>query len=72
MYSLAHIKHYATKSTEEFSNKLIKGAVYSNNTNNKNYMVGRILYYYFYFNKITRRKIELFEKKLNITLNYGK
>ncbi len=67
-YSIAHIKHYATKSTEEYCNKLKKGNAYSNNSI-KNYIIERIKNYYFFLNKITAKKIKLFEKNLNLTLN---
>ena len=67
-YSFAFIKHYATKSTEEFADKLVRGAVNSNNTLNKSYWVKNINIYYFLFNKKNKEKINLFEKKLNINL----
>jgi hypothetical protein len=69
-YSLAHIKHYATKSTEEFAEKLLKGAANSNNTLNKSFWIDNINNYYFLFNIKNKDKINLFEKKLNISLNY--
>ena len=69
-YSIAFIKHYATKSTEEFAEKLLKGAVNSNNTLNKIYWVNTIKNYYFILNKKNKDKIKLFEKKLNIKINY--
>ena len=69
-YTIAFIKHYATKSTEEYAEKLLKGAVYSNNTLNKTYWVNMIKNYYFIFNKSNKDKIKLFEKKLNIKINY--
>lgn len=71
-YSLAYIKHYVTKSTEEFADKLLKGAVNSNNTLNRSYWIDKINNYYFFFNKKNEDKINLFEKKLKIKLNYFK
>ena len=68
-YSFAFIKHYATKSTEEFIDKLLKGTVNSNNTLNETYYINMINNYYFYFNRVTKDKISLFERKLNIKLN---
>jgi len=68
-YTIAFIKHYATKSTEEYAEKLLKGAVYSNDTLNKTYWVNMIKNYYFIFNKRNKDKIKLFEKKLNIKIN---
>ena len=67
-YSMAFIKHYATKSTEEYIEHLIRGGGCSKNQNNKKFMINRIKSYYFLFNKITNKKINLFEKKLNINL----
>ena len=67
-YSIAYIKHYTTKSTEEFADRLIRGTVYSKNTSNEDYMVQRLKIYYFLFNKINKIKIEVLEKKLKINL----
>lgn len=67
-YSMAYIKHYATKSTEEYAAKLLKGGGCSKTTSDKKYIIGRIKNYYFFFNKVTNKKIELFEKKLNISI----
>ena len=68
-FSFAFIKHYVTKSTEEFADKLLKGAVYSNNTLTKSYWIKSINRYYFLFNSKSKDKIHLFEKKLHIKLN---
>ena len=61
-YSIAFIKHYVTKSTEEFIEKIQRGDVFLRV--NQNYLIERIKNYYFLFNNITKNKIELFEKKL--------
>lgn len=68
-YSIAYIKHFVTKSTEEYADKLIKGTVNSKQANTNKLKIRRIKKYYFLFNKITRKKIDLFEKKFNIKLN---
>lgn len=65
-YENAFIKHYATKSTEEFINKIKRGTVYSNGKY-INYLKYRIRKYYFLFNKYNLRKKIFFEKRLNIT-----
>jgi len=65
-YSVAFIKHYATMSTEEFIIRLIRGTVNSNEEKNY-YLKYRIKNYYFLINKRTKKKYELFKKKLNYT-----
>lgn len=65
---MAYIKHYATKSTEEYIDHLIRGGGCSKNQNNKKFMINRIKSYYFLFNKVTNKKIHMFEKKLKINL----
>ena len=67
-FSFAFIKHYATKSAEEFADKLLKGTVNSLNASSKFYYIKRINNYYFLFNEKSKAKIDLFEKKLNIKL----
>lgn len=67
-YSVAYIKHYTTKSTEEFAERLIRGTVNSKNTSDNEYIILRLKLYYFLFNKITKKKIELLEKKLGLKL----
>ena len=41
-FSFAFIKHYATKSAEEFADKLLKGTVNSLNTSSKSYYIKKI------------------------------
>ena len=65
-YYTAYIKHFATKSTEEFIERVIKGTVYSNQTSE--YINFRIKQYYFLFNKFNKEKKFMFEKKFNVTL----
>ena len=67
-YSKAYIKHYATKSTEEFIERIIRGAVLTKNTSKK-YIIYRIKYYYFLFNNLNSEKKNFFERKLNISLD---
>ena len=59
-YSSAYLKHYATKSTEEYIIKLFKGTVNSKFTLNKETIIFWIKNYYFLFNKITKKKINIF------------
>ena len=66
-FTIAYIKHYATKSTQEFCERLLRGAVLTK-LNSTNYMKYRIKSYYFLINKITKKKIKLFEKLLKIKL----
>ena len=56
-YTSAYIKHYATKSTEEYIIKLFKGTVNSNITLSRDSVIFWFKNYYFLFNKITRKKI---------------
>lgn len=62
-YSSAYIKHYATKSTQEYIIKLFKGTVNSNITINRDSIIFWLKNYYFIINKITRKKI-LFLKRI--------
>lgn len=66
-YSIAFIKHYTTKSTEEYVEKLNKGDVYENY--NKRFVAYKIKHYYFLFNKYTKEKIELIKNKLKFKIN---
>lgn len=62
-FSVAYIKHYITKSTEEFIERLKRGNVRF--IVDKNYIKYRIKKYYFFFNKITKKKLNLFKKAFN-------
>ena len=62
-YSIAHIKHYSTKSTEEYLIKLFKGNVFMSNFLNIGYLNFWINKYYFLFNKKTKKKL-LFIKRI--------
>ena len=66
-YSNAFIKHYTTKSTEEYIEKLNKGDVYENS--DIYYVTYKLKYYYFLFNKINKKKIELIKNKLKYKIN---
>ena len=63
-YSIAYLKHYITKSTEEFIERINRGDVRINKTDK--YIKKRIYNYYFLFNNITKEKINLFKKRINI------
>ena len=69
-FSLAYIKHYITKSTEEFAEKLKRGDVLLK-VNDK-YIRNRINNYYFIFNTKTKDKIKLFNVKLQYKNNTKK
>ena len=60
-HSIAYIKHYLTKSTEEFIERINRGDVFS--IINNNYINDRINKYYFLFNKKTKEKLNLFQQK---------
>lgn len=66
-YSNAYLKHYATKTTEEYIEKMNKGDVLEKYS--IDYIYYRIFGYYFLFNKITKQKVDLFNKKLKYKLN---
>ena len=68
-FSIAFIKHFATKSTEEYIERLIRGAVLTKD-NSIEYIKYRIKNYYFLFNEMNEQKKIFFEKKLNISLNF--
>ena len=67
-HSVAYIKHYATKSTEEYAEHLRRGGGCSKNQNNKSFWMYRIKTYYFLFNRVTKKKIDILEKALNIKI----
>ena len=67
-YSVAYLKHYVTKSTEEFAEKLNKGDV--NLIINDLYIKERINNYYFLFNKKTKEKIYLLKNKLKYKIKF--
>ena len=69
-YSNAFIKHYATKSTEEFIKRIIRGTVNSK-IKYIEYLKYRIKRYYFLINKFNFKKKNFFEKRLNITITYN-
>lgn len=66
-YSNAFIKHYTTKSTEEYVERLNKGDVYY--SSNKKYVTYKIKDYYFLFNTFTKEKIELIKNKLKFKID---
>jgi len=66
-YSDAYLKHYTTKTTEEYIEKLNKGDVLEKY--NTDYILYRIYGYYFLFNKITKQKIDLINKNLKYKVN---
>lgn len=66
-YSDAYLKHYTTKTTEEYIEKLNKGDVLEEF--NTDYIKYRIYGYYFLFNKITKQKIDLINKNLKYKVN---
>ena len=67
-YSIAYLNHYITKSTEEFVERLNRGDVIEKI--NKRYIKNRIFKYYFLFNKKTKKKLDLFRKKLKYKINF--
>ena len=69
-YSYAYIKHFTTKSTEEYIFKLFKGNVNINlyNSLDLNSFLFWINNYYFFFNKITKQKLLFIKKILKFTL----
>lgn len=67
-YTSVFIKHFVTKSTEEYIIKLIKGTVNSNFTIDIDSISHWIKNYYFLFNKKTRKKLLYFKKILNIKI----
>ena len=70
---MAFLKHYYTKTVEEFCNKLNKGnAHYHKNHPNYIQTIKRRINLFFLWNKITIEKIEILEKCTNLSLIYYK
>ena len=67
-HSIAYINHYITKSTEEFIERLRRGDVLVNATNN--YIINRINNYYFLFNKKTDKKLKLFKNNFKDIIEF--
>ena len=67
-YSSAYIKHYTTKSIEEYLIKLFKGNVISNSNLNFDSLIFWIKEYYFLFNKITKEKLKLIKYILKFNI----
>jgi len=67
-HSNAFIKHFATKSTEEYALKMFKETVNSSYKSNKENIIYLIKNYYFRINKVTEEKIKLFNKILGFTI----
>ncbi len=67
-YSYAYIKHYTTKSTQEYIEKVLRGGGVTK-INSTRYLKHRINHYYFLINKKTKKKIQLFEKALKFKIH---
>ena len=68
--SKAYIKHYYTKTAEEFCKKIIRGNAYYHR-NSSGYMtsVHQKLSFFFKLNKVTEEKVKILENCLNMKLN---
>ena len=70
---LAYLKHYYTKTVEEFCNKLNKGhAHYHKNHPNYFKSIEDRIHLFFLWNKITKEKIEILEKCTDLSLIHYK
>jgi len=67
-YLIAYLAHYTTKSTEEFAERLNRGDVYLETT--ENYIKSRIFDYYFFFNIKTKQKLNLFKEKIKYKIQF--
>lgn len=65
-FSLAYLKHFNTKSTEEYIAKLKRGFADLERTNYEKLIVSR----YFGTNEITEEKVKMFNEAFNLDLNY--
>ena len=68
-YSNAFIKHYATKSTEEYLLKFLKGNVIESNFVNIDNLIFWLSKYYFLFNKITTKKLRFIKRFIKIDIS---
>ena len=68
-YSYAYIKHYSTKSTEEFLMKLFKRRVSTIINFNIRYITFWLCKYYFLFNKVTKKKLSLIKRILKFDIS---
>ena len=67
-YYKAYIKHYATKSMEEYLIKLFKGTVNSNFTLTNENIIFWLKNYYFLFNTVTRKKLIYLKRNLKFEI----
>ena len=67
-YSNAFIKHFTTKSTEEYIIKLFKGnVIFAYSLKLKDFLFW-LNNYYFLFNKITKQKLSFIKKNLKFNI----
>ena len=59
---MAYIKHFYTKTAEEYCNKINKGDVQFENANYKNEFKIHSINAFFYYNNKPKEKMELLEK----------
>ena len=64
--SISYLKHYYTKTAEEYCNKINKGDVQFQNINSKNEFIKKKINIFFYYNKKTKEKIELLKQCIKI------
>ena len=70
IHKYAYLKHYLTKSAEEYSNKVLRGdATVTLIKNLPNYHEKKVKKF-FYMNKFTKEKLDILKKKLNISTDY--
>lgn len=66
----AYIRHFSTKTAEEYSQKMLRGFPDSKWDKNNNVIMNLLHNNFFRYNEITPEKIELFKDKLGIDLSY--
>ena len=70
IYYKAFIKHFYTKTAEEFCNKIIKGDVqFHRNQPNYLFLINNKINFFFSINNITSSKLKILKKCLNLDIN---
>ena len=60
IYKFAYLKHFITRTAEEFAEKIKRGR-----TGNRHRNIEKKIYLFFQYNNFTEEKLKVFEKKLN-------
>lgn len=67
-YDLAYLKHFSTKTVDEYCNKMLRG--FPDRNNNVKEIPYLVKTRFFHYNELTEEKAEIVKKRLNVDLDY--